>query len=149
MQIGLILSVLMQRVIVFYAQRLFKQDNSRVNRHNLHECKRFYKHLIRPKKYNFQLKNLDSIERLKHCIPKEFGKYFKPPKDKKKSSNKIALYDFYAYFSNLENDIFQNTNADSDTFCNTTDFNHINVDNDVDDLDTCIIVDEINLVVKN
>ena len=49
----------------------------------------------------------------------------------------------------MENDIFQNTNADSDTFCNTTDFNHINVDNGVDDLDTCIIVDEINLVVKN
>ena len=73
MQIGLILSVLMQSVIVFYAQRLFKQDNSRVNRHTLHECKRFYKHLIRPKKYNFQVKNLDSIERLKHCKPQEFG----------------------------------------------------------------------------
>ena len=54
MQIGLILSVLMQRVIVFYAQRLFKQDNSRVNRHNLHECKRFYKHLIRKKNIIFR-----------------------------------------------------------------------------------------------
>jgi len=88
----------MQRVIVFYAQRLFKQDNSRVNRHNLHECKRFYKHLIRPKKYNFQLKNLDSIERLKHCIPKEFGKYFKPPKDKKKALIKLPYTIFMHTF---------------------------------------------------
>jgi len=48
----------------------------------------------------------------------------------------------------LENDIFQNTNAESETFCNTTDFNHINFDNDVDDLDTCITVDEISLAVN-
>ena len=32
--------------------------------------------------------------------------------------------------------------------CNTNDFNHINVDNDVYDLDTCITVDEISLAVK-
>ena len=62
------------------AHRLFKQDNSRLNRHNLLECKRFYKQLIRKKKYSFQLKKLDSIERLKHCKPKEFWKYVKPSK---------------------------------------------------------------------
>ena len=83
----------------FDAQRLFKQDNSRLNRHSLLECKRFYKQVIRKKKYSFQLKKLDSIERLKHCKPKE-------------------------------------------------DFNRINVDNDVYDLDTCITVDEISLAVK-
>ena len=33
----------------FDAQRLFKQYNSRLNRHNLLECKRFYKPLIRRK----------------------------------------------------------------------------------------------------
>jgi len=32
--------------------------------------------------------------------------------------------------------------------CNTNDFNPINVDNGVYDLDTCIIVDEISLAVK-
>ena len=56
----------------FDAQRLFKQYNSRLNRHNLLECKRFYKPLIRKKKYSFKLKKLDSIGRLKQCKPKEF-----------------------------------------------------------------------------
>ena len=76
----------------FDAQRLFKQDNSRLNRHNLLECKRFYKQLIRKKKYSFQLKKLDSIERLKHYKPKEFLKYSKPLKDK--NDDKISLDDF-------------------------------------------------------
>ena len=48
----------------------------------------------------------------------------------------------------MENNIFQNSNAESETFCNTHDFNHINVDNDVYDLDTYITVDEISLAVK-
>jgi len=91
------------------------------------------------------LKKLDGIERLKYCKPREFWKYFKPSKDK--NANKSALDDFYAYFSNLENDVFQSTNAESETCCNTNNFNHINVDNDVDDLDMCITVDEINLSV--
>ena len=97
----------------FDAQRLFKQDNSRLNRHSLLECKRFYKQVIRKKKYSFQLKKLDSIERLKHCKPKEFWNYFEPLNDK--NANQISLDDVYAYFSNLENDIFQNTNAESET----------------------------------
>jgi len=42
----------------------------------------------------------------------------------------------------LKNDLFQNTDAESETFV-------INFDNDVDDLDQCINVDEINLAVKN
>jgi len=83
----------------FDAHRLFKQDNSRLNRHNLLACKIFYK-----QKYSFQFKKLDSIERLKHCKPKEFWKYFNPSKDK--NANKISLDKWYAYFSNLENDIF-------------------------------------------
>ena len=48
----------------------------------------------------------------------------------------------------MENDTFQNTNAESETFCNTNDFNHINVDNAVYDLDTCITVDAISLAVN-
>ena len=69
--------------------------------------------LIRKKKYSFQLKKLDSIKGLKHCKPKDFWKNFKPSKDK--NADKISLDDFNAYFSNLENDIFQNTNAESET----------------------------------
>ena len=58
-----------------------------------------------------------------------FLKYFKSSKDI--NANKIALDDAYAYSSNLENDIFQNTNAESETICNTNDFSDSNVDKDV------------------
>lgn len=54
----------------------------------------------------------------KICTPKEFWKYFASSKNN--DASMFPLVDFYAYFSNLENDIFKTYNNESELFCNTS-----------------------------
>ena len=59
---------------------------------------------------------LDKLEQLRHSKPRDFWKYFKN-KSNANSTDSIPLNSFHNYFSNLENELFQNVNDDVESFC--------------------------------
>ena len=117
--------------------RIYSCCKTVLNREHFCKCKKEYKDTVKKKKRSFELKKISEIEKLKHCKPKEFWKYFKK-KNKNTGSCDITLDEFRDYFSSLSNDIFQMSNEDAETFCAENDFNCQS-----DELDQPITVAEI------
>ena len=98
------------------ALRVLNRSHTVLNRQYLCECKRQYKSLIRKKKRRYEMMKLDKLEQLRHSKPRDFWKYFKN-KSNANSTHSIPLNSFHNYFSNLENELFQNVNDDVESFC--------------------------------
>jgi len=129
------------------SRRVFNQCHNDESRKNFCECKQIYKKIVQVKKREFKLNKMKELENLRHSRPKEFWKYFSM-KNRSKSSrpgSEISLHEFFKYFSNLEKDIFQTSNEQSEDFRQNHDFDHVNFD---EELDFQITFQEIERAVK-
>ena len=80
-----------------------------------------YKRLLNKKKCSYKHRRLGEIEKLRLSKPRAFWKYFR--KKNQTSKESISLNDFFTYFSNLENDIFNCRNEESENFWENHEFN--------------------------
>ena len=95
---------------------LFKSDE---NRQAMCHQKSKYKKLIKKKKRLFHFHKVHAIEKLKHAKPREFWKLFCK---KKENSSKISLDSFFDYFSDMQQNLSSSTNAESESFCSSHNF---------------------------
>ena len=80
---------------------------------------------------------------MRHAKPRDFQKLFTK---KKRKSNNISLEEFYQYFSTLQNDLPNATEAESEEFCDCNDFD--TADYNYQELDKPITVQEIESAIR-
>ena len=94
----------------------FKSDE---NRQAMCHQKSKYKKLIKKKKRLFHFHKVRNIEKLRHARPREFWKLFCK---KKENSSNISLDSFFNYFSDMQQNLSSSTDAESESFCSTHNF---------------------------
>ena len=103
------------------ALRVFERDKRNTSREYFCSCKSKYKKICKRKRYKYEKKKIDEIERLRFSKPKQFWKYFK--KDKSRVSTDVTVEEFSEYFSQLGNENSNHVNQDAESFCDNNIFN--------------------------
>ena len=103
------------------ALRVFERDKCNTSWEYFCSCKSKYKKICKRKRYKYEKKKIDEIERLRFSKPKQFWKYFK--KDKSRVSTDVKVVEFSEYFSQLGNKNLNHVNQDAESFCDNNNVN--------------------------
>lgn len=128
----------------FNALNSFNSCKTDENRINMFNVKAVYKSLVKKKKRNFEGNKIKEIVKLKHAKPREFWKLFSK---RNKNVSNIPLNDFFEYFSNMHNDLFNVQDRESEYFCQNNDFDSNNCT--FEELDIPITLAEVEFVIRS
>ena len=128
----------------FSAIKSFNSCKTDDNRINMFNKKASYKRLVKQKKRGFEGNKIREIERLRHAKRREFWTLFSK---RKKNFSNIPLKEFFEYFSNMHEDLFNTQDRESEDFCQNNDFDSVNCT--FEELDKAITLEEVELVIRS
>ena len=124
-------------------RKIYNSCRSEENRSMFFHAKRKYKKMLKRKKKEYKLKQVNKITLLRHSKPKDFWNLFT---SKKNSSCQVPLTELFEHFQCMGSNSVLQKDKNDDNYCTQGVFQ--STDSTFEELNVCISQDEITKVIK-